>query len=191
MPWTPQNQADAEANAASMAAEYNDAQTAWLNAIRSGASPVAAKGRVDDVVKRWQKSVSDLENQSDVIMSDQNTMDSLGQLATQLAEEKVVLAKLRGEAVTRGDQADSVNPKWKASPYTNILGLRRTFRESTRLGILIASILFGILALGALSFLGYQLLQPVISASSSASSSSSSNGSQTGGRQSQRERNDS
>ena len=192
MPWTPQNQADAEANATRFATEYEDASTAWLNAIRSGASPVAAKGRVDDVVKRWQARVSNLENQSDVIMSDQNTMDSLGQLATQLAEEKVTLSKLRGEAVTRSDQADSVNPKMRASPYTNILGLRRTFRESTRFGILIASILFGVLALGALGFLGYQSLQPVISSASASSSSSSGfSGSQTGGRRSQRERNDS
>ena len=188
MPWTPQNQTDAEARAASFATEYDDASTAWLNAIRSGASPVAAKGRVDDVITRWQASVSALENQSDVIMSDQGTMDSLGQLATQLAEEKAVLAKLRGEAVTRGDQADSVNPKTRASPYTNILGLRRTFRESTRFGILIASILFGILALGALGFLGYRSLEPVISSFSSASGTA---GSQTGGRRSQRERNDS
>ena len=189
MPWTPQNQADAEQRATAFAAEYSDAQTAWLNAIRSGASPVAAKGRVDDVVKRWQKSVSDLENQSDVIMSDQNTMDSLGQLATQLAEEKATLSKLRGEAVTRSDQADSVNPKTKASPYTNILGLRRTFRESTRFGILIASILFGVLALGALGFLGYRSLEPM--ASSSPSVSSGFSGSQAGGKRSQRERNDS
>jgi hypothetical protein len=188
MPWTPQNQADAERTAASFATEYDDASTAWLNAIRSGASPVAAKGRVDDVIKRWQTSVSALENQSDVIMSDQNTMDSLGQLATQLAEEKAILSKLRGEAVTRGDQADSVNPKTKGSPYTNILGLRRTFRESTRFGILIASILFGILALGTLGFLGYRSLEPVISSYSSASGTA---GSQTGGRRSQRERNDS
>jgi hypothetical protein len=187
MPWTPQNQADAEKRAAAFAAEYSDAQTAWLNAIRSGASPVAAKGRVDDVVSRWQKSVSDLETQSEGIVSNPSSMDSLGQLATQLAEEKAVLAKLRSEAVTRGDQADSVNPKVRGSPYTNILGLRRSFRESTRFSILIASILFGILAVGALGFLGYRSLEPVISASSSSSS-----GLQAGGsKRSQRERNDS
>jgi len=166
MPWTPQNQADAEQRAAAFAAEYNDAQTAWLNAIRSGASPVAAKGRVEDVVNQWRKSVSELEQQSDAITSNQSTMDSLSQLATELAEEKAVLAKLRSEAVTRGNQATSVNPKIKGSPYTNILGLRRTFRDSTRFSILMASIVFGVLALGAIGFLGYQSIAPLVPSSS-------------------------
>jgi hypothetical protein len=156
MPWTPANQLEAQQKAASFASEYNDALAAWLNALRSGANAVAAKGRVVDVVTRWQKSVSDLEHQSDMLMSNDSAMDSLGQLATQLAEEKATLAKLRGEAVTRGNQADSVNPKAKPSPYTNILGLRRMFRDSTRTSILIASIVFGVLALGAIGFVGYR-----------------------------------
>ena len=174
MPWTDANQTAAQQVADNFATEYASAVDAWTVALRSGGNAVAAKGRVTDLVTRWRKSVNDLEQQSDVIMSDQTAMDQLGQLATQVAQERGTLAKLRSEAGSRNVQADSVNPKEKTSPYTNILGLRRTFRESTRLGILIASLVFGVLALVALGVLGYALSGPIVAAAGSMTSSVSS-----------------
>jgi hypothetical protein len=159
--WTETDQATAISQAASFAAQYQTAHDAWITAIQSGQNTVGAKGAVDKVVTDWQSFVNDLEQRSDTIMSDQNSMDRLGQVATQLAEERATLARLRNEAGTRSDQADSVNPKIRGSPYTNILGLRRTFRESTRFGILIASIVFGVLALCGLGFLGYGAVMKV------------------------------
>jgi hypothetical protein len=164
MPWTAANQTAAQQVADNFASEYASAVDAWTVALRSGGNAVAAKGRVTDLVGRWRQSVNDLEQQSDGIMSDQTAMDQLGQLATQVAQERGTLAKLRSEAGSRSVQSDSVNPKAKTSPYTNILGLRRTFRESTRLGILIASIVFGVLALVALGLLGYALSGPIVAA---------------------------
>jgi hypothetical protein len=164
MPWTAANQTAAQQVADNFASEYASAVDAWTVALRSGGNSVAAKGRVTDLVGRWRQSVNDLEQQSDGIMSDQTAMDQLGQLATQVAQERGTLAKLRSEAGSRSVQSDSVNPKAKTSPYTNILGLRRTFRESTRLGILIASLVFGVLALVALGFLGYALSGPIVAA---------------------------
>jgi hypothetical protein len=180
MPWTAANQTAAQQVADNFATEYASAVDAWTVALRSGGNAVAAKGRVTDLVTRWRKSVNDLEQQSDVIMSDQTVMDQLGQLATQVAQERGTLAKLRSEAGSRSVQADSVNPKEKTSPYTNILGLRRTFRESTRLGILIASLVFGVLALVALGFLGYALSGPIVAAAGSVTSAVKTTGSGTG-----------
>jgi len=164
MTWTADNQAAAQQVANNFAFEYASAVDAWTIALRSGGNAVAAKGRVTDIVNRWRQSVNDLERQSDIIMSDQTAMDQLGVLATQVATEKATLAKLQNEAGTRTYQATSVNPKATTSPYTNILGLRRVFRESTRLGILIASIAFGFLALLAFALLGYSLSGPIVAA---------------------------
>jgi hypothetical protein len=169
MPWTATNQTTAQQVADNFASEYASAVDAWTVALRSGGNAIAAKGRVTDIVTRWRQSVNDLEQQSDAVMSDQTAMDQLGQLATQVAQERATLAKLQSEAGSRNVQADSVNPKAKTSPYTNILGLRRTFRESTRLGILIASLVFGVLALVALGFLGYALSGPIVAAAVSVS----------------------
>lgn len=180
MPWTAANQTAAQQVADNFASEYAVAVDAWTVALRSGGNAVAAKGRVTDLVGRWRQSVNDLEQQSDGIMSDQTAMDQLGQLATQVAQERATLAKLQSEAGSRSVQSDSVNPKAKTSPYTNILGLRRTFRESTRLGILIASIVFGVLALVALGFLGYALSGPIVAAAVSGTSAVRRTGSDTG-----------
>lgn len=159
MPWTAQQQAEADAEVAAFIIEFDEKWLAWRAAIQSGV-PTASTGQaaVEDVVRRWQQSLAQLKGQSDIIMSNDNTMDELGQLAVQVAEEKNTLRKLRSEAGTRTDQADSVNPKSRASPYTNLLGLDRVFRSSTRFGILIASIVFGVLALGTLGFLIYQIV---------------------------------
>lgn len=159
MPWTAQNQADAEQRSAAFRAEYAEKMEAWKNSTLSVDPRAAAnQAAVADVLDRWQKSLNSLQAQSDHIASNENLMDSLGQLATQVAEEKVTLQKLRGEAGTRSDQADSVNPKVRGSPYTNILWLNRTFRDSTRSGILAASIVFGTLSLGALGYLVYSVM---------------------------------
>jgi hypothetical protein len=82
-------------------------------------------------------------------------MDELGQLVTRLADDKVLFDQLSAEAGTRTNQSDTVNPKIQPSPYTNLLGLQRIFRQSTQTGILIASIIFGILALAVLGYLVY------------------------------------
>lgn len=168
MTWGSDDQATAERTANSFASDYADALAAWKIAVQTGGNAIAAKGRVTDVVDRWRTSVSSLEQQSDTIMSDQNAMDTLGQVATQVAEERATLTKLRSEAGTRSNQADSVNPKIRTSPYTNILGLQRAFRESTRFTILIMSIVFGILALVALGFLSFSMSGPLVSAVSTA-----------------------
>jgi len=53
-----------------------------------------------------------------------------------------------------------VNPKITQSPYVNILGLRRNFRQSTRVGLIVASSIFGALALGMLGYAGYASVAP-------------------------------
>jgi hypothetical protein len=157
MPWTDQNQADAEKQADGFDTEFNEKWEAWRNAVQSG-KPNSGQAAVEDVVRRWQQSLNVLKAQSDSVMSNDTVMDELGQLAVQLAEQKATLRKLRSEAGTRADQADSLNPKIRSSPYTNLLGLDRVFRDSTRHGILIASVVFGLLALGSLGFLVYSVV---------------------------------
>lgn len=173
MPWTLTDQAAAEKVAHNFESEFNDKMTAWRNALLSGGQGQGqGQGAVDDVLLRWRQSVNSLKSQSEIILSSESVMDSLGTLANEIADEKNTLQRLRNEAVTRSDQSDSVNPKVRGSPYTNILGLQRTFRESTRFNILMVSILFGILALGALGALVVAIVQ---------SGSIATNGFQQGG----------
>ena len=158
MPWTEQNQKAAEHEAESYFAETMEKWEVWRNAVQAGA-PTAASSQaaVEDAVRRWQQSLASLQAQSDSIASNDNAMDELSQLAQQVAQEKATLRKLRSEAGTRANQADSVNPKVRPSPYTNILGLNRVFRGSTNFNIMMASIVFGVLSLGSLGYLVYSV----------------------------------
>ena len=147
--WTADQQTSLESRAASFHQQYQAAMQAWGNAIQSGGNTVVAKAAVEGIRDNWQQFLNQLQTQSDLLYSSENVMESLGSLASQIADEKALLARLRNQAITRGDQADSVNPKIRPSPYTNLLGLHRVFRDSTRFGILAATILFGLGALGA------------------------------------------
>lgn len=150
MPWSSTYQSEAEAKAAAFQTEYAAALEAWRTSLLSGQGQGGQAARTKDVVFRWQSFVNTLQSNSEAMLSSENTMESLGLLASQISDEKQQLEKLRNKAITRWDQADSVNPKIRGSPYTNLLGLHRTFRDSTRFGLLMASIGFGVGALGAL-----------------------------------------
>jgi len=157
MPWTEQNQAQAVQVANAFATEFKEKMAAWQNAVQAGTQSTG-QAAVEDVVRRWQQNLATLQTQSDALMSNDSVIESLGQLAAQLADEKETLRRLRSEAGTRADQSDSVNPKDKASPYTNILGLQRIFRSSTRYSLIVTSIIFGILSLGTIGFFVYQVV---------------------------------
>lgn len=156
MPWTAQNQQQAEAEAAAYKAGYATKMADWQNAIRSG-KPIhgTEHAALKEYIRQWQQNLEHLKSQSDAITSNEPVMDELGQLVTRLADDKVLFDQLSAEAGTRTNQADSVNPKIQPSPYTNMLGLQRMFRQSTQTGILIASIVFGILALAVLGYIVY------------------------------------
>ena len=164
MPWNKQEQEAAVQQSNAFKAEFKERYDAWKNAVLAG-NAGTGQAATEDVLRRWRQHQEILQSKSDMIMSNESIMDNLGQLATQVAEEKNTLAKLQGKATTRADQADSVNPKVRGSPYTNILGLQRTFRDSTRFTILLVSIVFAILALCALSYLVYSLMTQETTAS--------------------------
>ena len=85
-------------------------------------------------------------------------MQRLSELMTEAEEQRSVLARLQSEAGTRTDQADSLNPKVRSSPYTNIMGLQRTFRSGTRTAILIVAIVFAVLAVATLGYLVWRVV---------------------------------
>jgi len=179
MPWTPKQQAETERILAEFERSYDGAYEDYVTALKSGGGAVAAKGKAESIISSWWSKVQDLQAQSDLMSSQQNSLDTLGQLATQITEERTALKELRSEANTRGYQADSVNPKITGSPYTNILGLRRSFRETTRMAILVMSIIFGVLALVLLAVVVFKVATPLIKvggARSTVPSSSKGNG---------------
>jgi hypothetical protein len=163
MPWTPKQQAETERILADFERSYDGAYDEYVTALQSGAGAVAAKGKAESIISSWWSKVQDLQAQSDLMSSQQNSLDTLGQLATQITEERTALKELRSEANTRGYQSDSVNPKITGSPYTNILGLRRSFRETTRMAILVMSIIFGVIALALLAVVVFKVASPMIS----------------------------
>jgi len=159
MSWTEQNQNDATQTYSTLVREYEEKMEAWKNSLLAGSTTNVGQAAVEDVVRRLRQYVAQLQERSDVIASNDSVMESLGQLATEVAEEKETLKRLRSEAVTRTDQAESVNPKVTSSPYTNVWGLRRVFRNSSWFNIMIASIIFAILALASLSALVYSIIE--------------------------------
>jgi hypothetical protein len=157
MPWTAEQQEAAKAQVAAFEAEYDKAIGDWSNNVQAGTQG-QFEAQIQDILRRWRQFTSDLQEQSSIALADQGVMDMLGVMVAEVEEQKQILERLRSEAGTRGDQADSLNPKVRPSPYTNILGLQRTFRSGTRTGILIISIIVGALALAALSYLVYTAL---------------------------------
>lgn len=138
----------AETKVASFVNEFNAAYTTWSNAVQaqSRQSP-AAQAATEDVLHRWRQYNEVLKDLTVLGMNDTSTMSGLAQSVAQVTEERSILSKLRGEVVTRTDQADSLDARISNSPYTNILGLQRTFRPATWNALLAAAILFGTLTL--------------------------------------------
>ena len=156
MPWTEANQKVAEEQIEGFMTEFNQAFEAWKNALQSGQSG-QWDSALQDILRRWREYTETLRSQSDAAVANEGIMARLAATVDQLTEQKSVLASLQSEAGTRTEAAYSVNPKVRASPYTNVLGLQRTFRESTRQGIIIATVVFAVLALAALGFLGWRI----------------------------------
>ena len=154
MGWTSDQQNTAQTTAANFLTEYQTANTAWQNAIQAG-NPAQNEAAVQDVLRRWRAFTQNLREQSDDAVANEAVMDVLGALVAERAELQQTLTQLESEAGTRANQADSLNPKPRQSPYTNILGLQRVFRESTRTAIFWASVVFAMLALLVLAYLIY------------------------------------
>jgi septum formation inhibitor MinC len=139
-------------------AELNEAYSSWRNAIMAGNGAAVAQTRVDDVLRRWRAWTNGLERQTEAAIAQDGMMQRLSDLMTEAEEQRSVLARLQSEAGTRTDQADSLNPKVRSSPYTNIMGLQRTFRSGTRTVILILAVVFAVLAAAVLGFLVWRVV---------------------------------
>jgi hypothetical protein len=156
MPWTKDKQAKAELDTMAFAGEYATAFHTVKEKISTGAPDpeiLAAYTVATEALRRWRAHSNTLENE---VMNSEH-LDQLQVKLVELVEQREILARLESEAGTRSDQAASVNPKVTPSPYTNILGLQRTFRSQTRTGLMIAGIVFAVLAVAALVFLVVRL----------------------------------
>ena len=159
--WDAQKQSKAQDDFNRVVAGFEQAMGAWKDALITGNTTQAtiAEAAVEEVLREWRQYLTTLREQVAIASSsDHDGINGLSQKVQDLMEQKAVLAKLQSEQVTRGEQATSVNPKTVPSPYTNILGLQRTFRPSVRQGIIIAAIVFGIVALGVLSYVIYAMI---------------------------------
>jgi hypothetical protein len=123
-------------------AEY----TAWRNGIQAG-QPEQYEASVNSILDKWWSFTNDLSAQAEQSQGDTEVV--VADLVAEIETQKKILAELQSEATTRTDQADSLNPKSVPSPYTNMLGLQRTFRDSTRTSVFWASVVFAVLALAA------------------------------------------
>jgi hypothetical protein len=157
MSWSPDEQAAEQTQFDNYMGEFGKTFGGWRDGIQAG-SPAQGLAATEEVLRRWRKHVEELRARSEQMLAAGEQMDSLQTLARQVADEKATLKELRDQAGTRAGQAGSVNPKVTTSPYVNILGLQRTFRQSTRDVLLGLSIAFGVLAIGTLGYLVYQVV---------------------------------
>lgn len=157
MTWTKEKQEKAELDTMTFAGEFHVAHEAVKEKIQAGLSDeevMAAYVAVSEVLRRWRAHSESLQNE----VMDPTYLEDLQRKLVELGDQRAILARLESEAGTRTDQATSVNPKVTQSPYTNILGLQRVFRGETRTGILVAGIVFAVLAVAGLAFLVVRLL---------------------------------
>jgi hypothetical protein len=177
MTWTEDQQTQYSTTLDGLVSEYSAAYRIWTNTIQDSARDPTlqvntdrAAAQVSSILQRMRLFVKDLQTMSSNALSKDTTFQSLNDLAVRIAEEKTELAKLRSESGTRTEQTHILtNPK--DSPYTNILGLHRVLRDSTRFTLLLLSIVFGALALGIAIYMIYSAVSPgffssVLSASS-------------------------
>ena len=120
--------------------------TLYAGATAQGPSQASAITQLQSLLDSWNTAVRAS------ISDSQSDMTTISQKAATLAEQQQILKELKSKQITRDEQAGSVNPKITQTPYVNILGLRRNFRYNTRVGLIVASVSFGILALGALGY---------------------------------------
>jgi len=164
MSWTPEKQANANQKVLFFEQEFNTALTAWINGIQTN-NPLNFQHQAEEILRKWRKFTDELQAESEIVMANQSVMNILADLVEEMSEQKRILARLKSESITREDQASSLNPKNTNSPYINILGLQRSFSGSTRNSILIAAIVFGVVALVLLGVICYfSLAGPVQSA---------------------------
>lgn len=157
MSWSPAKQQAAVEAMMSYIERTNAAFEAWYNSMRSGQQN-QSQAALEEVLRQWRASLAELRATSDSLMMNEGGLDALNTMVREVAELQTTLKRLQSEHGTRVDQAVSVNPKVVPSPYTNILGLQRTFRPSTRTGLLIAAIVFAVLALVVAGYMIYQLV---------------------------------
>lgn len=144
---------------ANFESEYQTAVAAWSNMVQAGGSSAQGQAAADDVLRRWRGALEKLRGQSQVSqMGDGISLDILHTLVGELNEQKAVLADLQSRYGTATEQASTLNPKVRSSPYTNLLGLDRVFKPSTRMNIIIATIVFAVLALALLVWLVYGMI---------------------------------
>jgi hypothetical protein len=158
MSWTKDKQEKAEMDTMAFAGEFHLAFESVKEKISTGANDndvMTGYVAVSEVLRRWRAHSDSLQ----AAVMDSSHIDEFQRKLTELAGQREILARLESEAGTRTDQAVSVNPKVTQSPYTNILGLQRTFRAPTRTTLLIVGILFAILAVIGIGFLVFQLVR--------------------------------
>ena len=147
--------ASAEQQSDAFKQQFTTEYEAWRNGIQAG-QPAQYEASVTSILDKWWAFTNQMSSQVETEQDGTSTV--VADLVKELETQKQVLADLQSESVTRGDQADSVNPKSKPSPYTNILGIQRTFRDSTRSNIFVATLVFAALALVAVVALIFSVI---------------------------------
>jgi hypothetical protein len=156
--WSDDDEQTSRAQLTELEADYDAAYSKWQGAVASGSSDVSVatlKLYVQQSLEKWRAYVERLRGRSDAIVANEGTMNRLFALVTDAKDQESILASLRGESVTRADQAYTVNPKTRQTPYSNILGLRRIFRESTRTILFYVSLVFAVLAIATVGYMAY------------------------------------
>lgn len=127
---------------------FDDRYKELFAAAQGATSSTLASSRTNlqNHLDTWNAAVQEAVRRS------QADITKVSEKAATLAESQQTLQDLLAKQGTRDEQASSVNPKVTQSPYVNILGLRRNFRQNTRVGLIVASVAFGVLALGALGY---------------------------------------
>lgn len=157
MSWSQAQQDSATQQMLGYIQETNTAFEAWYNSLQSGQQN-QSQAALEEVLRRWRASLAQLRATSDGLMMNEGELDALGAIIREVSDLQSTLQKLQSENGTRTDQAVSVNPKVVPSPYTNILWLNRTFRSSTRTALLIATIVFAVLAFGVAGYIIYRFV---------------------------------
>ena len=152
MPWTQDEQDRAVAKHDTLKEQFNSRLKKWTDALSAGEDGDVDKAAVEDGLTRWRSHMMEIQNSTEQLIGESSQLTRIGILASRVADEKTVLKKLQSEGGTRADQAETTANKHKSTPSSNLLWLNRTFRSSTRLFLIILSIVFGTLTVGALIY---------------------------------------
>jgi hypothetical protein len=121
-------------------------------AVKQTQAKMAVQGAIDLIKEKTKTALSIVDT---ILKNQETTRNGLNNREEDIERLKKEVEKERTLAVIRKEQAESLKQKYAGNFHSSWFGLWRPLTEQSRVGLLITSILFGIVSLVSIGFYIY------------------------------------